>query len=243
MNSLSVTEEREIMRAKYFIKGFDELLMKVQSDKLHDNEFEELNMSAYKLAQEIREFKLHLLTRQLTEKIDIHMGPTFINHMLNELDEYICILNFIMTKAIPRANPVHYHLLWLLDGSGHAAEIERNLDEVEKMLKDSSRSYKNDFKALYLKAVEMAGYLRTKLHEFPALKKFNLEAREVMLSFVGYLEGIQDLVIEKEVLGSINPLVVDHMLREECYYLTKLSMVVPEIEKPKCDPGKPRLEV
>jgi len=32
------------------------------------------------------------------------------------------------------------------------------------------------------------------------------------------------------------------MFREECYYLTKLSMVA-SIKEPDCDPGKPRVEV
>jgi len=47
---------------------------------------------------------------------------------------------------------------------------------------------------------------------------------------------------EKKVLGIISPLVLDHMFREECYYLTKLSMV-SDTKEPDCDPGKPRVIV
>ena len=35
---------------------------------------------------------------------------------------------------------------------------------------------------------------------------------------------------------------INHMIREECYYLTKLSMV-SHIKNPECDPTKSRIEV
>jgi hypothetical protein len=171
----------------------------------------------------------------------IELPPTFINHMLNELEEYLCILNFIMTKSIPMANPVHYHLLWLLDGAGHGTAIGNSLDDVEKKLKEKSRSFTRDFEDLYQKAVEMAGYLRTKQKDFSALNRFNIEAEKKMMEFVKFLEDIEKLKLEKELLGTINPLMPDHMLREECYYLTKLSSV-SEVAQPGCDPARPRIK-
>ncbi|MDD4402872.1 MAG: DUF2935 domain-containing protein [Desulfitobacteriaceae bacterium] len=48
------------------------------------------------------------------------------------------------------------------------------------------------------------------------------------------------MLFNKTVLGIIDPLIPDHMLREECYYLFKLS-AVSDVESPTCDPGKPRI--
>lgn len=242
LSSLSVEEKDAVQRAEYFINIFDQLLDMARNEKLNDSEINELTLKAYRYAQEIREFKLSLLKRHLTGEIMIQLPPTFINHMLNELEEYICILNFIMTKSIPRANPIHHHLLWLLDGAGHAAAIESSLDDVEKLFKEKSRYYISRFEALYIKSIEMAGYLRTKTGNFPALKRFNREAKEEMMSFVSFLEVIEQLRLQKELPGRINPLIPDHMLREECYYLTKLSSV-SEVEKPDCDPARPRIRV
>lgn len=242
LNALSPLEKDSIQEAEHFINIFDQLLDISGNEKLSDSEVHDLTLKAYRYAQEIREFKLHLLKRHLAQKIMIQLPPTFINHMLNELEEYLCILNFIMTKSIPKANPVHHHLLWLLDGAGHAAAIDSSLDDVEKILKEKSRNYASRFEALYQKAVEMAGYLRTKQNNFPALNRFNREAQGEILSFVSFLENIEELQLEKELLGRLDPLIPDHMLREECYYLTKLSEV-SEIERPDCNPGKPRIEV
>jgi hypothetical protein len=41
--------------------------------------------------------------------------------------------------------------------------------------------------------------------------------------------------ISKEALGIIMPLMLDHMYREECYYLTKLAEV-SEVKRPECNP-------
>ena len=39
-------------------------------------------------------FKLNIIQKQLEGKITIHFTPTFINHMVNEVEEYITVLEF-----------------------------------------------------------------------------------------------------------------------------------------------------
>lgn len=87
----------------------------------------------------------------------------------------------------------------------------------------------------------MKGYMRTGLNKFPALSKLNQDADEEMLCFKKFLKELEKLVKEKKVLGTLQPLMLDHIYREECYYLTKLSMV-SEVKRPDCDPGEPRIE-
>lgn len=238
--SLAPNEDKEIMRAGMFISVFDNLLGQARKS-LSGTKLMELTREASVRAQEIRAFKLHLLKRHLAGKITIHLSPTFFNHMLNELEEYMRILNCLMVKHIPTVHPVHLHLLWLLDGSGHAASIEGDLDEVEKQLKDKSSVFKKDFEGLYLKSIEMAGYMRTGLKRFPALDFLNCQAGCRMKDFMDFLKELFDLVSGKEALGTLMPIVPDHMLREECYYLTKLAEV-SEVKTPDCDPAKPRAE-
>ena len=51
-----------------------------------------LNQEALHASQELREFKLKLLERQLAGTIDFLLTPSFVNHMVNELEEYLRIL-------------------------------------------------------------------------------------------------------------------------------------------------------
>ena len=114
-------------------------------------------------------------------------------------------------------------LLWLLDAAGHAGAIDSNLDDVEKMLKKSSRTFNKDWEAFYLKAIEMAGYLRANVMKFPALKKFHKEIDLEMKLFKVFLKELETMGLTKELLGTLTPLMADHMAREETYYILKLS--------------------
>lgn len=239
LNGLSPKETECIHKSKEFINLFDSLLEKSYKT-LSMKELGELNCEAYNAAMKIREFKIYLLTKQITGKIDIALPPTFLNHMLNELDDYIFILNALIMGKMFLVNDIHLHLLWLSDGAGHAFAISSRLDDTEKELIKNSKSYEKIFTDLYLKAIEFNGYTRTCLFDFPALRRLNEEAEDKMTCFKEFLKELRQGVEQKKILSILSPLVPDHMFREECYYLTKLSMVA-NTKDPECNPSKPRV--
>jgi hypothetical protein len=233
--SLAPVQKAEIEQAENFIKIFDTLLNQAESAQLTP-----LTAQAEKEALKLREFKLELIRKHLVGKIKIHLSPTFINHMVNELEEYVRILQRLKAGQVPPVyHELHHHLLWLLDAAGHSEGISSNLDGVEKKLKEKSNSFKTNFQDFYLKAVEMAGYLRTNLSTFPALKKFNSDAKLEIKLFQDFLQEIEELRLSKEALGTFAPLMADHMFREECYYLMKLAEST-KMDPPNCNPAKPR---
>jgi hypothetical protein len=241
MMSLAPDEQEEIKSAECFIQSFDQLLMQVRRP-MDAKELPVLNQNAYQKACELRAFKLHLLERLLQNDIKFHLPPTFINHMVNELEEYLRILSCLLHNELPPiVEPLHLHLLWLSDASGHAASLSANLDMVEKKLIHTSNGFSQVFNDCYLKAVELAGYMRSNLKQFPALSRFNKEVELEILLFQGFLRELEEMDLKAEVLGTLNPLMPDHMMREECYYLTKLAQV-SEVRQPQCDPTKQRVE-
>lgn len=59
-----------------------------------------------------------------------------------------------------------------------------------------------------------------------------------------FREFVGELLVQvrqKTVLGTLYPLMLDHMFRESCYYVTKLSGII-DVPKPDCDPLRPRQE-
>ncbi|WCK54443.1 DUF2935 domain-containing protein [Aneurinibacillus sp. Ricciae_BoGa-3] len=240
--TLAVKEQQEIAKAAYFIQIFDNLLSAARQLPADDQALDLLTRQAYAQACQLRAFKLHLLSRHLIGKIDIQLPPTFMNHMVNELDEYIRILSFLLNGQTPPAcNPVYHHLLWLLDAVGHASTITCSVDIVENDIKEKSNKFIRNFEHLFEKAVEFAGYLRTNIDRFPALSRLNRQAELEMIVFLEFLNELEEMKLTDQLLGVLNPLMPDHMAREECYYLTKLSEV-SEVEKPTCMPDKPRVE-
>lgn len=152
---------------------------------------------------EIRELKLNILAKQIGEKIYINLPPTFINHMINKVEEYICILNDLIKENISAARDIHLHMLWLPDGVGHADSIVSTLDMTQKELIKKSKEYSKLFTNLYLDVLEYRGYTRTGICEFPALSKLNRDASDVMSCFKKFLKELEVGIIEKEILGTL----------------------------------------
>ncbi|KKI93402.1 hypothetical protein WQ54_03970 [Bacillus sp. SA1-12] len=238
LNSLAVSEQDDIKKARQFQHIFDTLLKKAR--ELTD--LQSLTLEAEEYARELRRFKLSLIKRHLVGKISIYLTPTFLNHMVNELEEYLLVLTYLKRKEKPPVfHELHHHLLWLLDASGHAGAISDTLDRTEKELKLKSELFAKQFEDFYLKAVELSGYLRANIDSFPALRKMNRDVKLEIELFRGFLAEVEEMELSNEMLSTFSPLMADHMLREECYYLMKVAEAT-STKKPDCDPTKPRLE-
>ncbi|MBW5448125.1 DUF2935 domain-containing protein [Cohnella sp. CFH 77786] len=241
LDALSPKETADIQKAQYFISTFDRLLGQARSATA-SADLMALNKEALNQTMALRSFKLDLLARLLYGRVNIMFTPTFLNHMVNELDEYVRILQALQAgQPVPHFDPLHHDLLWLPDAAGHAGAIASDLDAVEKRLIKQSREYMKHFEALYLKAIEMSGYIRTNRRDFPAFRKFHSDIDLEMRLFVRFLSELEEMELSAEVLDRISPLLPDHMMREEWYYLSKLanSGLVPA---PNGDPTKPRVE-
>ncbi|MED0666276.1 DUF2935 domain-containing protein [Bacillus badius] len=237
--ALAPNEQQDVEQSRRFIQAFDRLLEQARKGTTN---WLALSRLANEETEKLRMFKLDLIRRHLTGKVSIQLGPTFISHMVNELDEYKRLLKHLQAEEVPPVyHALHHHLLWLLDAAGHAGAISDRMDRIEKRLKQKSDRFTKDFEAFYLKAVEMTGFLRANLSTFPALERFNQDTSLEMKLFMNFLQEIEELELSKEALGTFAPLMADHMMREECYYLIKLAESTG-LQKPSCDPTKPRID-
>lgn len=240
IQALPYSESQEIARAQRFISIFDELLRQARSAN-GSEDIRGLNQAAYSETIALRQFKLHLLTRQLSNTLTMSLPPTFFNHMLNELEEYVRILQALLAgRPVPVYAPLHHELLWLLDAAGHAGTFVMSFDRVEADLLQKSYAFERTFRDLYLKAVELAGFARTMLQSYPAMERFHRQVDWEMALFRKFLAEIEEMELSGEALDTISPLIPDHMGREECYFLLKLAQS-GAVAAPDCDPTKPRV--
>lgn len=240
LDSLSPSEMEYKQRASYFIAIFDDLLMEARRE-LEERELIDLTIKAQNQAEDIREFKLEIIKKQIVGDINIQLAPTFINHMVNEVEEYLRVIQWIRSKKVVTEHALHNHNLWLPDASGHANGIFINLDSTERDYRDISYKFFKEFEELFIKSYEFADYLRTGVNSFPALDRLN-EVVEIKITlFMEFLLKVEKHFRDNRLIGTLAPLMADHMYREECYYLIKLSKV-SEIDRPICDPTKPRDE-
>jgi len=240
--SLAPTESLFLVASQKFIILFDQLLERAYQ-QMSEVELQELNHKAYDATYRLREFKLELLSMSLTADLKSHLPSSFYNGMINELEEYLFILNSLIHGNNPLLPPLHYHMLWLTDAVLHSATLAATLDLTEKNLIEKSNQYEIQFQNLYMKSLTLNGYLRTQLEDFPSMEYFNIQAEKAITDFSEYLEALLDQKIDGKILGTLLPLMIDHMVREECYYLWKLSQSAKNVRKPDCDPSRPRLNI
>lgn len=239
--SLAPTETEYLMIAQEFILLFDRLLEEA-NQSLKGNDPDQFNKKVYQAVEQLRDFKLELLAMSLSSDVKTHLPPSFYNDMLNELEEYLYIIQCFLNNMPLHMHPVHDHMLWLSDAVGHAASIAAELDFAEADLIAAANKYQMQFQNLYLKSLLMNGYLRTELDDFPSLTRLNDQAASIILDFIDFLDSLRDKRSDHKVLGTLMPLMADHMSREECYYLRKLSVHTPTVRRPDCDPTRPRTE-
>ena len=243
-SSLQPGQQNILEVAENFIRVFDKMLGKVKLPTTVEEEWDFLSdVNAAVLS--LRDFKRELLSARLKNLPVTSLTPTFINHMLNELEDFLKVLMELETGNPDCGNIIGAHLLWVLDASDHAAALGSDLDKAEYQLRKRTKEFERLFNHLYLKIVEIAGFFRANPPGAagPALTAFNLEMVGVMGDFMDFLEELKVGIMNQQVLGRLSPLEPDHMWREECYYLHKIALASPEMGRPKCDPARARVSL
>jgi hypothetical protein len=170
-------------------------------------------------------FKRLVLAKLLTCSIELNFPPTFVNHMINEAMDFYSTLCRLMSNTVlsPVSENILLHKIWLPDAAGHAASIASDLDPTETMLIKEAEEFKNSFNHLFIKATELGLMLERTCLENGALKWLNEEAERKITEFICYLDSIMKLRLCCKAMGVIKPLLPDHMIREERYYLSNLA--------------------
>jgi len=163
--------------------------------------------------------------------------------MLNELELAYMLMTCYCNNRQPSEDPVSLHLLWMLDAIGHAETVYCQVDSSQPDIKQVMKDCKKKFEKYYLASVEFEAFKRAKTALYPSLQRFDRIVAEDMKDFMLELENIKEGTLNAEVIGSILPLVPDHMAREECYYLLRLHLADSTVPEPKCVPWRDRVKL
>lgn len=180
----------------------------------------------------LRGFKEQLLQRKLECLINLKLQPSLIAHMIVEADEaYRTLTRAREAEQTPFAlDALAHHLVWLPDAAGHAATLHAGLDGVEQTLLESTAEFKHLFDGMQIKALELYSMLRVAPRMVAALRKLNRDSLVRINTFRAFLEELREHLQGCAVLGSLTPLLADHMAREELYYMEKVLLVEQAIQ-------------
>lgn len=176
----------------------------------------------------LKSFKEDLLQRKLDCKVKLGLPPTLLAHMLVEAEEAQRVMGRVRALAPlpPALQALHHHLVWLPDASGHAAILHGQMDGVEQKLRIVTEDFREIFSGLHIKALELYSMLRIAPRMVGALRRLNQDSLAQIGLFRAFLTELREHLEGCEVLvGSLMPLMADHMLREELYYTEKIMAI------------------
>lgn len=239
LDSLGYQEKLLLERAEGLKRRADTLLDSARAPALDPSgmDMDHLTRQSLSLVKDIGKLKKDLLRAMLTNGVQCSLPPTFVNHMLDELHEYEQILN-----QQDRGHIFFAAKLWLTDATGHAAALGSMLDPCEKDHITTMDSFEDQLCALRLTTEEFIGYLRANLPRFPALQKLTADATETIERFTGVLNEMLTLRQKGALLGTLRPLLLDHMIREACYALNRFAQENDDAAELMCDPTQERIE-
>lgn len=184
------------------------------------------NNNIIEFIESVRNFK-RLLLEQLsnaTEPPAVLLPPTFISHMLNELEKFRYITHHVkLTGILPPIYSLNEHKLWLIDIAGHLGAIKDNLDDMEKIMRHRTCEQKKVFEKLHAKSIELIGYLKHEILPNNAIAALTSQAEVETLVYLHLVKEVADMVKNKYMLGIIDTHMLNHMIFEELYYLKNLQ--------------------
>lgn len=185
---------------------------------------------ARKAAESLIDFKQHLLDLSLLGEVRTHLTPTFYAHMIAEAEQFLKVARRLQEGEVPPLAELalEEHNLWLPDAAGHAAALAARLDAPEAELRLQAASFEQLFDGMSRRAWEMWRMLRRNPRMVPQLRALGAAAARNAGAFRRWLETLAREVEDFGVLSAIQPLLVDHMIREETYYLERIREIEAE---------------
>jgi len=241
---LSPSEVQWVQAAAGYIRAFCALLHRLDTlppKPPSSPEWVAFAKEAYSYAAGYYKLEGQLQALRIANQVNLNLSPTYLNGTLSENQEYLRLLGYyvqgVEAPGLPLWNLME---LWMEDQLGHAVLLRNILDPVEIPLTNEAATIATAFQAHLTKSRAIHGYLRFTPPDFPAQLEF---AREVSATVVRFYLMVLNVVTKyrrTEVLSRTTLRFLEHHIPETCYFLRKLTELVPDIEDiPNCPLTKP----
>lgn len=220
INALSSKEEKYIAEAKNFkelFKKYNELITSGQNIDMRVLE----NDTAKFIA-----FKKKIIYELLNHNIAINFSPSFVNHMVNEANEFLDMLHS-GTCAEKTEEPPLYIKIWLADASGHASTLSSFMDLAEVPLIHQAELFKELFDKLGKKASEI-DMIQKNLGIGVDIRLLTSETVEILQEFIDFSRKIGELLDNKKIMaiGTLSSDITSHFIKEHKYFIDKLKTCI-----------------
>lgn len=223
-STFSPKETQYIEKSMLFRDYFQSMINLVNNEESLNRLIPDIN----KAVDGFISFKINILRGLLRCNLEISLPPSLINHQIDEALEFRNELLSPESYQNVFRKPMSFISLlkvWLSDSSGHASAYASFLDPIESNLREEALSFKMKFDMLTIKADELQKMMMKSGEDERAFMLLVEETVELMRKFVLYLQKIKKYRAGCMVMaiGTLTPLLPDHMIREHEYFLNKLN--------------------
>ncbi|MFB9328207.1 DUF2935 domain-containing protein [Paenibacillus aurantiacus] len=231
---LSVAEQAAIRNAQFYIDAFQSLFAKLHAlDKNggYDNPaYVTFAKEVWPVASGYFQLEGSLQRGRIANQVNLNLSPTYLNGTLNENQEYLRMLGYMIQGQTPAPLPlVELMDLWLEDQLGHAILLINVLDPGEGGIRARAERFLDAFRLLFSQNEIIRGYLRFSPPGIPVQLRL---ARETLVAVNGFYDFVLEIIklyrttalLEKTTLRFL-----EHHLPETCYFIRKLADLVPDI--------------
>lgn len=178
------------------------------------------------LVTELVQFQKNLLNQLLKKEVSLSLTPTILNNMINEAMEYYLFLSLVNNqfKFDPCLELLRIHKMWLITSLSNTNTIISQLDITESVSIKKACDFKEAFNSLYLEATQLYLLCERVFNNHEKIDHFNDTVTSLVKAFISFLQKLKILKTEGKLLstGTFTIKVLNHMIKEEEYYLQKL---------------------
>lgn len=217
INAFSPKEERYIVEAEKFygqFKRYNKLITIGQNVDMRTLESDTARFIS---------FKKKIVYELLNHNIAINFSPSFINHMVNEGDEF---LNMFHSRNCPeKIQDLHLYInTWLADASGHASTLASFIDLAEAPSIKKANFFKTMFDDLIKKSSEIH-MIQKNLEIDVDTRLLAVETIEMLQEFIEFSQKIGELLNSKKLMsvGTLSSDITNHFIKEHKYFIEKIE--------------------
>jgi len=246
---LSVTERNEISIAEGFNQSFQRLLSQLSqlnpTLNYASNEMTAFAKQAYTTSYEYYRFEGNLQNLRIKNEINLNLSPTYLNGTLNENQEYLRLLSYLVKGLKPVPQRLDQLLdLWLEDQLGHIILLRNLVDPIEWSVERQTELFAQRFQMFILQNHHIKGFLRFTEQGFPRQSELALEVGRTVMDMNQYIRSVVEKYKGNRILNKTTLRFLEHHFPETCYFIKKLAEFAPELqaESIQCSLRKPSFE-
>lgn len=231
-HNITPEQQEDLEKAKHFITRFSQLNTEIKniSDRLLSRKLDVIITKNIELLRNFIRFKEYLIAKLSQSGMELKLTPSLLNHMINEAVEYLNILA-IARQGSPlnkTLENIRLHTIWLRDSAGHGAAIATSLDPKEIILIATAEKFQKKFNNMSVKAFELYPLYNKAALKVEAISQFNELVEKEVRSFIRFIDSIRLLKVNLNVAENLQPIILEHIIKEENYYLQRIKELAEE---------------